>query len=141
MLLEESQPKTNFLMQTLKSILILKFNDTDIVASPLDLQDTIKWYEKEIGEKIENFNYVDIRKEGMWSPIEENDSEYEDLDLLNYINGVVELVRYSASDLFGNVRYVDGELCKYISIEEYCNKYLKSGRQMKEPEVIASTEV
>ena len=40
-------------MQTLKSILILKFNDTDIVASPLDLQDTIKWYKKEIGEEIE----------------------------------------------------------------------------------------
>lgn len=140
MLLEKSQPKTNFLMQTLKSILILKFNDTDIVASPLDLQDTIKWYEKEFGE-VENFSYIDIRKEGMWSPIEEDDPEYEDLELLQYINGVIELVRYSTSDLFGNVKYVDGELCKYISIEEYCNKYLKSGRQMKEPEVIASTEV
>lgn len=139
--IEMSQPRNNKLLQLERSVLILKFNDIDVVASPLTLEDTIEWYKKEMGEENPNVTYVDIEKDGLWLPVDIDDEEYDELDFLNYIDGVIELIRYSTSDRFGNVKYVDGEICRYTSFKDYCNKFIKTDKELKEPEIIASTEV
>lgn len=135
------QSHNNKLLQLERSILVLKFNDIDIVASPLDLKSTIEWYKKEFGEENPVVTYVDIEKDGLWLPVPTDDEEYDELDFLGYIDGVIELVRYSTSDKFGNVRYVDGEICRYTSFKDYCNKFIRTGKELKGPEIIASTEV
>lgn len=41
---------------------------------------------------------------------------------------------------FNNIRMYDGDLNKFISYKDYCIEYLSSDKEMKLPEIIASTE-
>lgn len=137
-----NRTKSNYLYQILKSILILKI-ECDIIASPWDYEKTLQWYKEEYDyDKNDSLcvEYVDIKNEGMWDEISEDDDEFESLSYLFYIKNFEELIIKNRKDLFDNVRIIDGNLCRYISFENYCDKYLKSGRNMEKPEIIASTE-
>lgn len=136
----QNRPKNNLFYQIQKSILIVKLNQIDIIASPWNVNETVEWYKKYIGEDDIKIEFVDIENEGLWNEISEDDEEYEELSQLFYINNFIELIRFNSSDKFNNVRIIDGNICKYISFKEYCEEYLKHGNNMKEPEVIASTE-
>ena len=137
-----NRTKSNYLYQVLKSILILEI-ECDIIASPWDYEKTLDWYKKEYGyDETDNLNvkYVDIRNEGMWDEISDEDDDFESLSYLFYIKDFEELIIKDRKNQFDNVRIIDGNLCRYISFENYCDKYLKSGRNMQKPEIIASTE-
>lgn len=136
------QPHSTNLYKLLKGIMILHI-ECDFIASPWDFEETIDWYRKEIGYKPNDtldIEPVDIRTEGLWVPIEENDNDFETLSYLFMLEDFKELIRGNTKDKFNNVRIIDGELNTFISYEDYCNLYLKSGNLMKKPEIIASTE-
>ena len=56
-----------------------------------------------------------------------------------YIDGFIELIRYSTSNKIGNIRFIDGEPCKFITFKQYADILLKD--TLKQPEIIASTEI
>lgn len=131
--------KDNFMYQIEKMILLLHI-DCDIIASPWDYERTIDWYKKEYDTDEVSISYVDIRNEYMLEELTEEDRDYESLQYLYYLDDFKELIRGNISEKKDNVTMFDGRLHKYITFEEYCDKYLKSGKLMKEPKVIASTE-
>lgn len=130
--------KDNFMYQIEKQILLLHI-DCDVVASPWDYDKTIEWYKKEYDTDEVEVSYVDIRSECMLEELTE-DKDYETLQYLYYLDDFKELIRGNTNEKKDNVTMFDGRLHKYITFEEYCDKYLKSGKLMKEPKVIASTE-
>lgn len=131
--------KDNFMYQIEKMILLLHI-DCDIIASPWDYERTVDWYKKEYDTDEVSISYVDIRNEYMLEELTEEDRDYESLQYLYYLDDFKELIRGNISEKKDNVTMFDGRLHKYITFEEYCDKYLKSGKLMKEPKVIASTE-
>lgn len=135
----EEIKKDNFMYQIEKMILLLHI-DCDIVASPWDYEKTVDWYKKEYDIDEVSVSYVDIRNECMLEELTEEDKDYETLQYLYYIDDFKELIRGNINEKKGNITIFDGTLHKYITFEEYCDKYLKSGKLMKSPEVIASTE-
>lgn len=135
----EEIKKDNFMYQIEKMILLLHI-DYDIVASPWDYKKTIDWYKKEYDIDEVSVSYVDIRNECMLEELTEEDKDYETLQYLYYLDDFKELIRGNINEKKDNVTIFDGTLHKYVTFEEYCDKYLKSGKLMKSPEVIASTE-
>ena len=135
----EEIKKDNFMYQIEKMILLLHI-DCDVVASPWDYKKTVDWYKKEYDTDEVSVSYVDIRNECMLEELTEEDKDYETLQYLYYLDDFKELIRGNTNEKRGNITMFDGRLHKYITFEEYCDKYLKSGKLMKEPKVIASTE-
>ncbi len=131
--------KDNFIYQIEKMILLLHI-DCDVIASPWDYEKTVNWYKKEYDTDEVNISYVDIRNEYMLEELTEEDRDYESLQYLYYLDDFKELVRGNINEKKDNITMFDGRLHKYITFEEYCDKYLKSGKLMKEPKIIASTE-
>ena len=135
----EEIKKDNFMYQIEKMILLLHI-DCDIIASPWDYEKTVDWYKKEYDIDEVSVSYVDIRNECMLEELTEEDKDYETLQYLYYLDDFKELIRGNINEKKGNITIFDGKLHKYVTFEEYCDKYLKSGKLMKSPEVIASTE-
>ena len=129
--------------QILKNLLVLKFNECDVVVSPWSYEKTFEWYKNELGlldyEDI-TAEYVDIENEGMWEILPKTDEDYEVLTELFYIKGAVELIRDNPKNKFNNISIYDGELCVFISYKDFCDREFKHGNNMKEPEIIASSE-
>lgn len=132
--------KDNFMYQIEKQILLLHI-DCDVVASPWDYDKTVEWYKKEYDTDEVEVSYVDIKHECMLEELSEDDSDYETLQYLYYLDDFRELIRGDIHEKKGNIVFFDGELHKYITFEDYCDRYLKSGKLMSIPEVIASTEI
>ena len=129
------------LYQVYKSILFLKI-ECDVVVSPLNYTDTIDWYRKQLGYDPDDdleVNIVNINEDGLYYPIPEDDEDYETMEYLRYIDGFIELIRYSTSNKIGNIRFIDGEPCKFITFKQYADILLKD--TLKQPEIIASTEI
>jgi len=111
---------------------VYKFGDYDWVATGKGLSDTIDWYRNVYGEDTidsDNITECDIDKIGMWW---ETDSS-EDVRKFNNQNNSVD----KKLQEFGDVKIVNGSMCKYISLREaikLCNVFTD------EPFVIASTE-
>ena len=135
----EEIKKDNFMYQIEKMILLLHI-DCDIIASPWDYEKTVDWYKEEYGTDEVSVSYVDIRNECMLEELTEEDKDYETLQYLYYLDDFKELIRGNINEKKDNITIFDGRLHKYVTFEEYCDKYLKSGKLMKSPEVIASTE-
>ena len=129
------------LYQVYKSILFLKI-ECDVVVRPLNCIDTIDWYRKQLGYDPDDdleVNIVNINEDGLYYPIPEDDEDYETMEYLRYIDGFIELIRYSTSNKIGNIRFIDGEPCKFITFNQYADILLKD--TLKQPEIIASTEI
>lgn len=119
--------------------------ENDTVASPWGYAETIDWYRKQIGYEPDeqlDVSLVDISSGGMWEYYKPEDRDLETA-LYNLFSEMPEL-RYlvigDPNTKIGNITMHYGDLQKFISFQEYCTRYLKSEEEMKEPEIIASTD-
>lgn len=113
----------------MSQISVFKMNDYEWWASRLSIEETEKYYEKEIGEEneIEDIKECDIDKEGMWWDTEDE----KDIKKLGENDECVH-----RPTEFGDLRKRDGEVYKYLPFRL---ALMKSG-EIKEPFCIASTE-
>ena len=61
-------------------------------------------------------------------------------DLFNNLEGAKEIIVGDYKSKLYNIRMYDGDLNRFIPYKDYCIEYLNSDRELKEPEIIASTE-
>lgn len=96
------------------------FDECDYVASPLDYEETVEWYKKLTGAG-DCWEFVDKKTNGFWEEITMEEAKGKVI---------------TGDKVFGNLGYFHGVLCVYKSF----NDAIKKLGEMKEPEIIASTE-
>lgn len=115
--------------------------ECDFVASNKTLQETIDWYRREIGYDADeplDVSNVDKEKEGLWVELDKRDNDYETLSYLYYLADFKELIMNNMNDKIGNIRIINGDLCRFISFKQYCDDNLREKKEVLE--IIASTE-
>lgn len=117
---------------------IYSFDGIDSVVTKWNLERTQKWYENFTGADTKEITIkeVDIEKQGYWDcdSVTEEDSR-----MLDAISGsqYTEIKKIGNKKSFGDLRSLWGDYFKYISYKEGILKYCMD---IKEPEIIASTE-
>lgn len=117
---------------------IYSFDGIDSVVTKWDLERTKKWYENFTGADTNEMNIeeIDIEKYGYWDC---NSVTEEDRNMLDVLSGsqYTEIKIIGNKRSFGDLRSLWGDCFKYISYKQGILKYCMD---IKEPEIIASTE-
>jgi len=119
----------------MSEIKVYKMDEYNWVATKWNLEDTLKWYEdlEEIDDKftkedIKNIQECNLETDGMWWEATEKDIEKL---------GDKEELCFNPNELtFGDIKYINFEVCKYISLRQA----LEYDGDFSEPYIIASTE-
>lgn len=107
-----------------KNIRVYKMDDFSWIATPYNLKETIKWWEEEFGEEVENIH--DIIEcpltDTMWMEISDNKPLTE--------------IAIGQEYKIGDVKLIYGSRIKKVTYE----MFIEMQGDIQEPFVIASTE-
>lgn len=124
-----------------ENLTVYKMNDYEWYITPWNLEDTLKWYNKEFEDDLtkEDIEECNLDTEGMWWETKDR-NDIERLGNADEIIGIEKTPKGTKRKVhFGNLMRHEGMICKYTSFREVIkNNYLNE--PLKEPEVIASTE-
>lgn len=104
-----------------ENVVVFFINECDFIATIYPAKNTKEWYSKEFGEEVISCRMMDLRTDGVWCEICE-DEAYGSI--------------YSRENKIGNVKLLYGCLCQYKSLKELIREY----EEIRDPFVIASIE-
>lgn len=124
----------------MKELKVYKMNDYEWYITPLSIEETIKWYNKEFDDDIteNDIEEADLDAEGMWweTTDKKDINELGDSDEIIGIEKTPKGTRRKVR--FGNLMRKEGLVYKYTSFREVIkNNYSES---INRPEMIASTD-
>lgn len=141
-LLKEVEPLETDNLSILKGITLLELDEDTIIAVPdtYTISQAVAWYKKEIGieEDAEvQIDLVDIKNTGIWAPLDKKyDKEYDLLAALYNMTDFINIEFEPKDEPYNNISIIDGEINKFITLEEYCKRYLFSNEVLKEPKIV-----
>lgn len=117
---------------------VYSFDGMDSVVTKWDIERTKRWYENLTGSDTNEMSIeeIDIEKECYWDC--DNITELDRM-ILNSIDGTeyTEIKKIGSRNTYGDLRNLWGEYYKYTSYKDgILDKYMN----IKEPEIMASTE-
>lgn len=124
----------------MKDFKIYKMNDCEWYITPLSIEETIKWYNKEFDEDIteKDIEEVDLNTEGMWWETKNKDDIDKLGDSEESISYKETKYGYIKNACFGDLMRKEGLIYKYSSFRDVIKNNYSEG--IKEPEMIASTD-
>ena len=141
-LLKEVEPLETDNLSIPKGITLLALDADPIIAVPdtYTISQAVAWYKKEIGieEDAEvQIDLVDIKNTGIWAPLDKKyDKEYDLLTALYNMTDFINIEFEPKDEPYNNISIIDGEINKFITLEEYCKRYLFSNEVLKEPKIV-----
>lgn len=141
-LLKEVEPLETDNLSISKGITLLELDEDTIIAVPdtYTISQAVAWYKKEIGieEDAEvQIDLVDIKNTGIWAPLDKKyDKEYDLLTALYNMTDFINIEFEPKDEPYNNISIIDGEINKFITLEEYGKRYLFSNEVLKEPKIV-----
>ena len=119
---------------------VYKMNDYEWYITPLSLEETIKWYNKEFDDDTteKDIEEADLDTEGMWWETTDKKDIVKLGDSEELIGATKTKHGYIKHACFGDLMRKEGLIYKYSSFRDVIkNNYSEN---LKEPEIIASTD-
>lgn len=141
-LLKDIEPLETNNFSIIKGITLLELDEDMIIAVPdtYTISQAIAWYKKDTGieEDAEvQIDLVDIKNTGIWAPLDKKyDEEYDLLAALYNMTDFINIEFEPKDEPYNNISIIDGEINKFITLEEYCKRYLFSNEVLKEPKIV-----
>ena len=142
-LLKDTEPLETNNLSIVKGITLLKLDDDVIIAVPdtYTISQAVAWYKKDIGIEDDaedpSIDLVDIKNTGIWAPLDKKyDKEYDLLTALYNMTDFINIEFEPKDEPYNNISIIDGEINKFITLEEYCKRYLFSNEVLKEPKIV-----
>nr|DAG51255.1 MAG TPA: hypothetical protein [Caudoviricetes sp.] len=141
-LLKDTEPLETNNLSIVKGITLLELDEDIIIAVPdtYTISQAVAWYKKDIGIEEDTevqIDLVDIKNTGIWAPLDKKyDKEYDLLTALYNMTDFINIEFEPKDEPYNNISIIDGEINKFITLKEYCKRYLFSNEVLKEPKIV-----